>query len=85
MKIKFTKKAQKQFTKLPEKLKQKTRKQFHFLLDNYNHPSLRIRKMSGVGIFEARIDRGYRFTFMIIDSELFILSIGQHDEGLGKN
>lgn len=85
MKIQFTKKAQKQFVKLPEAIKKKARKQFHFLLDNHNHPSLRARRMLGVGTFEARIDKGYRFTFMLVEEDIYILTIGQHDEGLGKN
>ena len=85
MNIQFTKKAQKQFKKLPANLKEKTRKQFHFLLDNPDHPSLRLKKMGGLERFEARIDRQYRFTFMIVENDIFILSIGPHDEGLGKN
>ncbi|MGI8419723.1 MAG: hypothetical protein ACR2LN_03700 [Candidatus Levyibacteriota bacterium] len=36
------------------------------------------------GDFEARIDYHYRFTFSISAEEIIILSIGPHDEGLGK-
>jgi mRNA-degrading endonuclease RelE of RelBE toxin-antitoxin system len=84
MTINFTRKAEKQFSKLPKYLKKKAKKQFHFLLDDYYHPSLRTKRMMGQNKFEARIDRRYRFTFQIIDSDLFVLSIGPHDEGLGK-
>lgn len=84
MRITFTNKAEKQFKKLPQTLKNKARKQFHFLLDNYHHPSLHTRKMSGVPYFEARIDRQNRFTFTATEKDILILSIGPHDEGLGK-
>ncbi len=84
MKIEFTKKAEKQYTKLPKLLKDKTKKQFHFLLDDYRHPSLNMKKMSGVPYFEARIDKHNRFTFEVAEETIYILSIGPHDEGLGK-
>ena len=84
MNIKFTNKAEKQYKKLPQTLKDKARKQFHFLLDDYRHPSLHTRKMSGLTHFEARIDKHNRFTFEVIEKTIFILSIGPHDEGLGK-
>ena len=84
MNIKFTNKAEKQYAKLPKNLKEKARKQFHFLLDDYRHHSLRTRKMAGSLYFEARIDKHNRFTFEIIDDDIFVRSIGPHDEGLGK-
>lgn len=84
MNIKFTKKAEKQHEKLPQVLKNKARKQFHYLLDNYRHPSLHTRKMSGLSHFEARIDKHNRFTFEVAEETIFILSMGPHDEGLGK-
>lgn len=82
--IKFTRKAEKQFAKFPQHLKKKTRKQLHFLLEDYYHPSLKTKKMQGQERFEARIDKHYRFTFTVIEDYLSILSIGPHDEGLGK-
>lgn len=84
MSLKFTRKSQKQFTKLPKYLKKKARKQFHFLLDDYHHASLRTRKMGGTDIFEARLDRQNRFTFTIAKDNVIVLSMGPHDQGLGK-
>lgn len=40
--------------------------------------------MAGLNRFEARIDRRYRFTFTIVGKEVWLLSIGSHDKGLGK-
>ena len=82
--ILLTKQAEKSFKLLPKKNQEKTRKQFELLLTNYRHPSLRARKMSGVNHFEARINIHYRFTFSLVKEGILVLTIGLHDEGLGK-
>ena len=82
--IKFTKHAEKDYRKLPFPIQKKADKQFVFLTTDYHHPSLRARKMGSGNIFEARIDLHYRFTFMIEGENVFVLTIGMHDEGLGK-
>ena len=74
----------KQYQKLPSISRQKFQKQLKFLLKDYRHPSLHSRKMAGLSRFEARIDRRYRFTFTIVKKEIWLLSIGPHDRGLGK-
>ncbi|MDO8570217.1 MAG: hypothetical protein Q7R97_01370 [Candidatus Daviesbacteria bacterium] len=84
MSIKFTKHAEKDYRKLPLPLQKKADKQFVFLIINYRHPSLRTKKMSAESKFEARIDIHYRFTFFIDGEDIYILTIGMHDEGLGK-
>jgi len=40
--------------------------------------------MGGSDVFEARIDIHYRFTFQVMEDQIFILTIGPHDKGLGK-
>lgn len=85
MKINFTKQAESAYRKLPIKIQKKFDKQLHYLSSDYRHPSLRSRKMEGVGRFEGRIDRKYRFTFVVSGEEIYILTAGLHDEGLGKN
>jgi len=70
-----------QFKKLPQSIKEQTKKQLGILLENPKHPSLRVKKIKGQteDIFEARISRSYRFTFKI-DGEYYILrKIGTHD------
>ena len=84
MNITISPKAEKQLSKLPQRIKKKTHRQFSFLISNYRHPSLFSRKMSGQNLFEARIDIHYRFTFQIAEDIIYILTIGPHDEGLGK-
>lgn len=40
--------------------------------------------MGGENCFEGRIDLHYRFTFVIDGENIYILTVGPHDEGLGK-
>ncbi len=83
MNIVVSPKAEKQLSKLPQRIQKKTHRQFSFLISDYRHPSLFSRKMSQ-NIFEARIDIHYRFTFQIEEETIYILTVGSHDEGLGK-
>lgn len=76
--------AKKHLLKLPLNIQKKTEKQFSQLTENYQHPSLRTRKMGGGDIFEGRIDIHYRFRFQVEGEDIYILTIGPHDVGLGK-
>ncbi|MBU4016876.1 hypothetical protein KJ980_02965 [Patescibacteria group bacterium] len=82
--IKFDKIAEKQLRKISPLIVKKLHKQIGFLLQDFNYPSLHTKKMIGIERFEARIDYHYRFTFRIEKNTILILSIGMHDEGLGK-
>lgn len=84
MNITISPKAEKQLSKLPQRIQKKTHRQFSYLISDYRHPSLFSRKMAGQNIFEARIDIHYRFTFQIEGQNIYVLTIGPHDEGLGK-
>jgi len=84
VKILVTKRAEKSLKKLPSNILQKTQKQFSLLLTNYRHASLRTRKMGGIDCYEARIDIHYRFTYLLQEDSIIILTIGPHDVGLGK-
>lgn len=83
MRLAKTKSFTKKYQKLPKNIQKKADKQFIYLLNNYHHHSLRTRKMSE-DIFEGRIDYHYRFAFLVKDEVILLLSIGPHDEGLGK-
>lgn len=84
IKYALSKNANQQLQKLPRKIQRKFIKQLNFLLQNQKHPSLRSRRMSGSEKFEARIDRKNRFTYLAQNDEILIITIGPHDEGLGK-
>ncbi|OGD83291.1 hypothetical protein A3J17_02980 [Candidatus Curtissbacteria bacterium RIFCSPLOWO2_02_FULL_40_11] len=85
MKIHFTKRAESTYRRLPPQIQKKVDKQLLLLASNYRHPSLRTRKMGGEDHFEGRIDKKHRFTFVVESGDIYILTIGLHDEGLGKN
>ncbi|MBU3978123.1 hypothetical protein KJ980_05875 [Patescibacteria group bacterium] len=82
--IDFTKPAEKQTKKLPQKIKKKFLKQLSFLQTDFNYPSLYAKKMKDSGRWEARIDYHYRFSFDVEDEIITITSVGMHDFGLGK-
>lgn len=84
MNITVTPEAKKRLLKLPLNIQKKTEKQFTFLISDYRYPSLHTRKMGGGDVFEARIDIHYRFTFQVDGENIYILTIGPHDTGLGK-
>ncbi len=84
MTVKLTKAAEKSYGKLPLNIQKKMDKQITLLISDYRHPSLRTRKMGGSGDFEARIDIHYRFSFQVEGEDIYILTIGLHDVGLGK-
>ncbi len=79
MKIQTTKPFDKDYDALPEFIKDRADKQFILLLENPNHPSLRLKKIKGHSeIWEGRITKSYRFTFQI-SKEIYILRrIGTH-------
>lgn len=79
MKIRLSEKAIKQYLSLPKTIQKKADKQFAYLLENHQHPSLNIKKYQGFeDLWQGRIDKGYRFYFYIIDPDYIIISIIKH-------
>ncbi len=79
MKIKLSEKAIKQYLSLPKSIQKKADKQFAYLFENLQHPSLNIKKYQGFeDLWQGRIDKGYRFYFYIIDPDYIIISIIKH-------
>lgn len=78
-----TKPFERDYARLPENIKDLAEKQFALLLENFRHPSLQTKKMKGKwgrqGVFEARITRGYRFTFQVEGDTYIFRRIGVHD------
>ncbi len=78
--LQWTHVFKKDYHGLPETIKNQTRKQLRILGENPRHPSLRIKKMTDPrNIWEARITRGYRFTFQIRSGVYLLRRIGKHD------
>ena len=79
MEIEFTKKARQDFAHLSPELKALARKQLAFLQGNLRHPSLDAKKYGGTDdMWQGRVNRNYRFYFLITDDIYRILRIIPH-------
>mgnify|MGYP001115809505 FL=1 len=85
-KIKFTRRFLMSFARLPKPVREKIKKQLALLAENPRHPSLQTKPIQGApGIYEARVDSDYRFTYeRDADDTLVLRVVGKHDEALKK-
>lgn len=80
MKIAFTPPFRKDYQGLPVGIQEQIDAQITRLLENPRHPSLRCKKMEGrAAIWEARVTKGYRLTFEIVDDVYLLRRVGTHD------
>lgn len=83
--VEYSKKFLKSYIRLPQNIRNKTDKQLQFLLQDLRYPSLQTKKVQGLeDVWEGRVDRHYRFLFMVKEDIILLITIGPHDEGLGK-
>lgn len=81
MKLARTDSFKRDYKKLPERVKRQTDKALKFLAANVSHPSLRAKKIkSKEGIWEARVTRGYRFSFEIRGDTYILRRVGRHKD-----
>jgi mRNA interferase RelE/StbE len=79
MNVRYTDRFERQYRALSEQLKAKVDKQIHFLMENVRHPSLRAKKYDEAReIWQARIDRRYRFYFQVQSDTCILLSVIPH-------
>jgi len=79
MKALYSPYFKKSFKALPIEIKKKFKKQINFLLRNFRHPSLRCKKYDEKrGIWQARVNRYYRFYFLIKGDAYILLEIKPH-------
>ncbi len=79
MKVRFTHRADKDYATLSPEVRKAFAKQLGFLLTQLTHPSLRAKKYDeGSKIWQARVNRSWRFYFVILEDEYVILSIIPH-------
>jgi hypothetical protein len=81
MKIIFISRADKEYRALSTELQAAARKQFSFLLAGIKHPSLRAKKFDEEdGVWQGRINRSYRFYFVIEGDIYCIIGITKHSK-----
>lgn len=69
-----------EFSALPERLKERARKKLALFVQNPQHPSLQTHKMEGWGeIWEGWITGDYRFTFFKQGNTYTLRRIGTHE------
>ena len=77
--LRFTDRAEDDYTRLSPKLKAQADKQLDFLAKDLRHPSLRAKKYDeSRDLWQARISRDYRVYFLIERDTYIILTIRKH-------
>lgn len=79
MEFVFTKKALKDYEKLPIEIKNTVNKQISYLLRDIKYPSLQAKKYGGVkDIWQIRINNKYRLYFKLENNTYIILTVIKH-------
>jgi mRNA-degrading endonuclease RelE of RelBE toxin-antitoxin system len=79
MKRAVTERFRKSFRSAPPEVKKAFNKQARLLLENLHHPSLHAKKYDESGdLWQARVNRDWRFYFLIIDDTYVITDIIPH-------
>ncbi len=81
--VKTSRDFEKEFRKLPQHLKDLSKKKLGLLLDNPSHPSLRVKKVQGYheepSIMEMSVTMALRITFQNFPEFLYLRHIGTHE------
>ncbi len=77
--LRYTERFERQYAGLPAQVRVKVDKQIAFLLEDLRHPSLHAKKYDEAqDIWQARVDRKYRFYFQIQGDTYFLLTVIPH-------
>ena len=80
MHIETTKTFIRLYKKLPDDIKERTRKAIKLLESDPSHPSLGHKKMAGQeDIFEIRVSKNYRITYQRVQDTVYLRKIGTHN------
>ena len=79
MKIFYPPRFKARLANCPNVVQRKFYKQAGYLLQSIRHPSLNAKKYDeSTGVWQARVDRNFRFYFLIAGDTYILLSIGPH-------
>jgi hypothetical protein len=83
MKLEFDSSFEQEYKNLSISMRKKVDKALHLLLNDFRHPSLGTKKMSGrpgkEGIYEACVDLHNRMCFKIVGDTYRMRKVGKHD------
>ena len=79
MAVRYSKQFLRQYAAAPAEVRKAFDKQIKLLLENLNHPSLRAKKYDEtVDLWQARVNRSWRFYFTIERGEYHLHAIKAH-------
>ena len=79
MRVGFSKHANDDYESLSIPLRKVADKQLAFLAANIRHPSLHAKKYdTSTGLWQARINKSWRFYFLVTQDLYYIVSIKTH-------
>lgn len=79
MQIVYAPRFKRELKKIPKNIRSRFYKQLEFLQSDLNHPSLRAKKYDRRhGVWQARVNGGYRFYFRFREERLELVSIIRH-------
>lgn len=89
MKLNYKRKFLRDYDCLPQQIQKRFDQKLSLLLDNFRHPSLRVRKIQGIvkgyqNVFEGSINMNYRFLFQVEDDTYILLRCGTHTQIFGR-
>jgi len=74
-----TRRSEKDYRAAPPAIQKAFEKQVRLLAKDFNHPSLRAKKYDqATNLWQARVNRDWRFYFLIHGATYFIVSIRPH-------
>jgi len=80
MRLEWPKTFSKEYHSLPKEIQERFDEKIQLFVENSHHPSLRVKKMSGTqNIWEASINKNYRWTFEWRQDLIKLRYIGTHD------
>ena len=85
MKVARTERFKRAYRKLAEHEKVRVKKSIVQLLENRNHPGLRVKRIKGTDyIWEMRAGRDIRITFEVSEDVYILRNVGHHDTTLKR-
>ena len=79
MRVRYSQRFLRQYASASAEVRKAFDKQVGFLLENLSHPSLRAKKYDeALGLWQARVNRNWRFYFTIENEEYRLHDIRPH-------
>lgn len=76
----FSRRFKKEYKTLPRDIQEAFEKKLSLFIDNFHHPSLRVKRITGTtDRWEGSVTMNYRFTFKFEAGKVFFRRIGTHD------